>query len=187
MAEVTGPPRVKRCSICVRGDVDALNLALAAGGSVRAVGERFGVDPSAVQRHKRHALTALVPRTSARLPGNETEAGSVHSTAWGWHSRVLQIYKTAHARGNHELALKAAEKATKLLQLLHAIEQDGRGGVGHGGGGTGQVTVNYVNVHPPDRLREGALSQAIPGVKDGETEGRTIDVAGDSVEPAGTA
>lgn len=109
----------RRCSVCAHGEVRAIDEALVAGGSLRAVGEQFGLSPSALSRHRREHI-----QLDLEVPGHEPAASHGQGAPTSPAIDVAQQLKAINAACLEVLTrARQEDRATTLLKAVDRIHR----------------------------------------------------------------
>ncbi len=109
-------PRV--CTICRHDQRPALDRALAAGGSPRALGAEYGVSPDALKRHRAHVPVPVVQRQALA----EAQAGLDIARQLAAINRVaLAILQDARQAGRPDVALRAIDRVQRQLEFQRKL------------------------------------------------------------------
>jgi transposase-like protein len=102
-----------RCSTCLHKDRSAIEAAITAGASLAATAKRFGLSPSALQRHiDRHPRAALVKVTPRRAALVNSGGDDTSTKLMGLLAAVETILDNA---GSTTQALDAIREARALV------------------------------------------------------------------------
>jgi len=108
----------QRCSVCIHPDVKEINLAIINGGSKRSIADRYGLSPTAVQRHKAH-----IPKTLAKAKERKeiTDAGSVMTDISMIRSRLLTLLDIAEREGDIKNTCTVIKELRSTIELLAKV------------------------------------------------------------------
>jgi hypothetical protein len=110
---------VRVCTVCQHPQLDAINLELVHGASVRDVAKQYGPSPAATHRHS----VAHIPRTLARRAAGESMA---HDQAHGqflqdrlntYMADLHRLRRKAERKGDYRTAIGAIRELTRLAEL----------------------------------------------------------------------
>ena len=105
------------CSLCAHPDVADIDAALAAGGSRRAVSQRFGVGEASVQRHRAdHLSPALV--TAATNAAEAQRFVTLIDRLELQATRLERVIEAQEAKGSVGTMLAAIRELRAMLELL---------------------------------------------------------------------
>jgi len=103
----------RRCLLCHHDERSAVDAALVAGGTHRAIGARYGVSRTSVARHEAHLPREMV---KAQEEKEVRQALDVVDQLRTINGAALRILADA-GRGNPDLALKAIDRVQKQIEL----------------------------------------------------------------------
>jgi hypothetical protein len=113
----------QQCRCCAHPEAVEIDEAILNGGSLRYVGDRFGMSPQSVMRHKRHmAIEAMQAAARAAIEAEGVHAEGLVQSAANLRARALAILETAEKAGALETALKAIREAARCLELIAKLE-----------------------------------------------------------------
>jgi transposase-like protein len=104
------------CTVCAHSDLDAIDAALVAGGSLRDIARRFGLSKDAVARHRDEHLPAAL--TEARDAEDAARADDLLAQVRQLQVRAHRILDRAEQTGDLRTALGAIREARGNLELL---------------------------------------------------------------------
>lgn len=105
------------CSICANDTRRrAIDDALIAGRSVRAIEAEFGVPKSTVHLHKARCLKALIVKTAEER--NQGRGNELLDKLDGLLKKAMDVVKRAEKGGNDALVLKALNEARDTVRLI---------------------------------------------------------------------
>ena len=105
----------KHCSVCTHEQNEAINLEMLKGVPVRSIGKKYGISPSALQRHKDHIPRQLVVSKEAQ---EVAEASSVMQRLFELDSRVDEIFLQATSNEDPKLALRALKELREVTSII---------------------------------------------------------------------
>ncbi len=106
----------RKCSVCLHGSRDAIDMALVRGESFTAIAALYRVSEDSVCRHKaNHLPKALVKATAAEEIGYADE---LLAQVQDLHGRALAILSRAEAEKQDKVALQAIKETRGILELL---------------------------------------------------------------------
>lgn len=110
----------QECSICAHKQLEAINVALIQGSTMRDVAARYGVSCSAVHRHKQAHLTQYLAKAERAL--EIVQAGNVLEEVENLAMKAKGILDQAEQAGNLALALKGIRECRSVLELLARLK-----------------------------------------------------------------
>jgi hypothetical protein len=107
----------RTCTVCANPQREGINAALISLESIRAISTRFGVTPSALQRHKAKHLPATLVKAAA--VAEIADAGTLLDRLKSLNRETAAILREVRADDtkNNDVALKAIARAEKQLEL----------------------------------------------------------------------
>jgi hypothetical protein len=105
----------RTCSICSHPDRAEIDTALVVRGSLRGISRTFDLSEDALTRHRDNHLPPALAQ-SARVE-EITRADDLVDRLIGLARETQAILAAARKDGNHDLALKAIQRAEKQLEL----------------------------------------------------------------------
>ncbi len=105
-----------RCTVCAHPERAAIDAAVLAGGSKRAVATQYGLSAEAVQRHKAHIPPALAKAHEAK---EVARADSLLGMVRSQYDRALRHIDAS------EQVLKQAKRSKNRRDILEAIRTAG--------------------------------------------------------------
>ena len=144
----------RECSVCAHPEAFAINediLGLGGGRkkSNRTIAKHYGVDHSAVQRHKQHIPELLLKASRAM---EVADADALLAKIEDLYAEAIDVLEAGKGAEDHRLVLSAIDRAGKQLETLAELrgELDRR------------PTVNVALVeHPGYRHLEDVLTNAL--------------------------
>ena len=103
------------CTICVHPDRDAIESAIIAGTSLRAIARQFGVSKDAVARHRKDDIAESVKQSQEAI--EEARSLDVVRQLKDINDISRDILKEARKSKEPDLALKAIDRIAKQLEL----------------------------------------------------------------------
>jgi len=100
------------CSVCTHEQREAIDAALIAGESYREITGRWGVSRSALSRHLRQHLVALLAGRS------EVEADNLLEQVADLQKQAQAIKDKAEAAGDLKTALQGIRELVRIVELL---------------------------------------------------------------------
>jgi hypothetical protein len=118
------------CSVCEHPQGREINLSLLAGTRSHVVAQRFGLDDSTMNRHKRLHLQSRANLTEAEAAAparlQAIENHEVHLDVMramrDLHRRTLALLDKAEASNDLHIALRAVREARGNLELLGRLD-----------------------------------------------------------------
>lgn len=106
----------RRCTVCAHASRAEIDTALVAGdASYRDVSGRFGLSVSALHRHAGEHLPARMVKASEAA--EVVQADSLLDRLRQLNRETAEVLKAAKEAGQHELTLKAIQRAERQLEL----------------------------------------------------------------------
>lgn len=140
------------CSVCEHPQGREINLSLLAGTRSNVVAERFGLDDSTVNRHKRLHLQSRsnLSEAEAAAPAqlqaidDQNLRFDVMTAMRDLHRRTLALLTKAETSGDMHVALRAVREARGNLEMLGRLDGSLDGPVAPQSGNV-SVTITYVD------------------------------------------
>ena len=110
-----------KCTVCNHSRSRAIDLALLAGKTLRALKQQFGLSRSALHRHKNHILEK-VDRAEARIAKNLRLGYLFQLNAYN--KAAAATVAAAQDEGNFRLTLQAANSGTRIITAMARFEVD---------------------------------------------------------------
>lgn len=109
----------RTCTVCASKHRSAIDRAILAGTSIRAIAARYRVSSSSVSRHATcHVSERLA---SAHAAAEVADADGLLAELRRLHATTLGILQVAEAGGNGRLALAAVREARGNLELMAKV------------------------------------------------------------------
>jgi len=110
----------RKCSICKSEDVNEINKALVSSASFREISRRFGIDKSALSRHKQNHLPALLDK--AEEAKEVTRANNLIDEIERLRVEAKRISRKAEEKGDYRTALAGIRELTRIVELLAKMQ-----------------------------------------------------------------
>ena len=110
----------RKCSVCLSRNVIEINTALVSSVSFREISRRFGVDKSALSRHKQNHLPALLDK--AENAGEVMRANNLIKEIERLRFKAERIAKKAEEKGDYRTALAGIRELTRIVELLAKMQ-----------------------------------------------------------------
>jgi DNA-binding transcriptional ArsR family regulator len=108
----------RTCSICTHAERGAIDADLVAGVSYRDIAERYGVSSSALSRHLRTHLVALLAGR------DEVNADNLLGQVRDLRRQAQAIKDRAEREGELDTALKGIRELVRIVELLAKLRGD---------------------------------------------------------------
>ena len=106
----------RRCTVCAHPDREAIDRALVAGESYRAIAQRFAVSRHAAGRHAREHLPAMLAQ--AQDAAEVTQANDLLAQVEDLQRQAQVIKDKAERSGDLRTALAGIRELVRIVELL---------------------------------------------------------------------
>lgn len=108
-----------KCGVCVHPQVEDINRALLAGGTLRELAGRYGVTKSSLHRHSAHLPATLV---LAKQAHEVAKADTLLEQVASLQGRAMSIVTQAEQARDWRAALQGVKEARGCLELLARLQ-----------------------------------------------------------------
>jgi hypothetical protein len=106
----------RKCSVCMSQDVNEINSALVGSVSFREISRQFGINKSALSRHKKsHIPVTLCKAEEAK---ELTKANNLIDEIERLRIKAERIGRKAEEKGDYRTALAGIRELTRIVELL---------------------------------------------------------------------
>jgi hypothetical protein len=99
----------------------AIEAAMVSGEPFRAIARRFGVERGALARYRKHLAPTIARAVEVREARTIVEVATQIERAEYLVAHALHTLKTAHAAGQHKLALQANDTMREAIAFLSKL------------------------------------------------------------------
>jgi len=106
----------RKCSVCISQDLNEINKALVASVSFREISRQFGIDKSALSRHKKSHIPATLSK--AEEAKELTRANNLIDEIERLRIKAERIGIKAEEKGDYRTALAGIRELTRIVEIL---------------------------------------------------------------------